>query len=198
MPLPFSGLAGFPFFPGFPLAPPGGPNPFLPPPFLGPFPDYVLRPEVSGCAWYDYIKCGALIAGAGAACVVTESPRLCFEAIGLAIAAGCWDCLPGAVQDTACLLCRTSPLICPQGLKIRCGTGEVPCRCDDGGGEAGNGDRGEHREDCPCRARRERERCRPSGLPGGPPAWVPPMGWPGYGPWVWPGVGAPGWWTGGG
>lgn len=78
---------------------------------------------VGGCGVFDYIECAALIAAASVPCVVTRSPGLCFQAVGAAIAVGCWDCLPSSVQEVACLLCRQQPLVCPQAIRIRCAVG---------------------------------------------------------------------------
>lgn len=75
---------------------------------------------VGGCGVFDYLECAALIAAAGTACVLTRSAGFCLQAVGAAVAAGCWDCLSGETQELACLFCRQNPGLCPVGIRARC------------------------------------------------------------------------------
>lgn len=75
---------------------------------------------VGGCGAIDYLECVALIAAAGAACVVTRSAGICLQTVGAAISAGCWDCLSDETQRLACLFCAQNPNLCPAAIRVRC------------------------------------------------------------------------------
>lgn len=107
-------------------------NPYCPPPNLGPYPDYVYHPQLSGCPWYRWLACSPLITAAAAACKNTESPEACFEAVGTAIAAGCWDCFPDDLKAAVCQLCNQHAQ-CPEAIRARCEAAPAngDCGCQD-------------------------------------------------------------------
>jgi hypothetical protein len=74
---------------------------------------------LGSCAWYKAVGCGAAVAAAAAACVITEG-EACLEAVAAVAAIGCCDCLPsGVVRDMCKSVGADGKAVAPKAADVK-------------------------------------------------------------------------------